>query len=155
MQPIPDFSERLIKGDSEEDAMALKSMAQAARIYVESFDWACPIKDIHLTFGIGEVIAVFIVKFTSPLASGDTSIWVIIGDIPSAYMVADDIQTPQMAMEVYCDLMEDWANAVLDGSSLADIFPVRAEHCKENARSLLTRVGFLRKEVIPNATNLV
>ncbi len=142
-------NEESIKGDSEEDTLALKDMVNSAKLYVESFDWAPPIKGVYMAFGIGGVVAVFLVEFSFPLKSGDVFIWVVNGDLPGAYMVVDDIKNPRTAMGVYCELMEDWANTVLSRSSLLDVFPVRAEPSEENAKSLLTRVAFLRKTIIP------
>jgi hypothetical protein len=53
-------------GDDEETALLLP-MAEKALGYVRGFHWAPPIRDIHLAFGIGEIIALFLIRFEWPV----------------------------------------------------------------------------------------
>ena len=140
--------ENLISGDSNEDTTLLKEMASDARLYISSFHWAPPIKDIFLAYGVGGVIAVFLVRFSKPIRGKDEALWVITGDLPSAYLVLD-IPGPTEAIEAYCRLMEDWANAILKGKGVDEVFPVRAEGSQKNASLLMKRVDFLRRRIIP------
>jgi hypothetical protein len=45
--------------------------------------------------------------------------------------------------------MEDWAMAVRRGGSLDDCFPVDAPATPDNAESLLSRIAFIRAELVP------
>jgi hypothetical protein len=49
----------------------------------------------------------------------------------------------------YCKLMTGWADAVDQGESLSDVFPVSASPTNRNAQSLRERIGFLQTEIIP------
>jgi hypothetical protein len=65
-------------------------------------------------------------------------------------VVADDADRPSLALEAYCELSEDWANAVLQGGDLSQVYPVKAEPTIEHAKMLLSRVSFIREKIIPD-----
>jgi hypothetical protein len=77
----------------------------------------------------------------------DKYIWIIVGDLPSVYLDAS-IETGKEALETYCILMEEWADNVLQGHSLEECYPVKAEPIIVNAESLKSRVAFIRKELL-------
>jgi hypothetical protein len=53
-------------------------------------------------------------------------------------------------MEIYCELMEDWARAVMAGLSLDDVFPVDAVPTSANAEDLLGRLKFICEIIVPS-----
>ena len=125
-------------------------MLQEAKQYISSFDWAPPIAEVHMRIGAGGALAVFLVTFVRGIGpERDKHLWVIVGDLPSAYLVVDRASDAVAALSIYCELMEEWADAVLGGSSLDDVFPVDAPATRENAGMLLSRVGFIREKIIP------
>lgn len=137
-------------GDDVENAL-LSAMAAEAQAYITSFSWCPDIRRIDLAFGVGGVVALFLVDFVSAIGGEDDRLWVVVGDIPSAYMVVDE-QRPGPALENYCDLMDGWARAVLSGSlAQAEVFPVAAAATRQNAEDLLRRVALLRSDLMPLA----
>lgn len=142
--------EEAIQGDSPEDTRLLKEMVIEAKRYLASFSWCPPIRRLYLGHGIGGVVAVFLVEFTEPIAKRDNFLWVVVGDLPSAYMVTETCQTPIEALLCYCELMENWANAAMKGKAVKDKFPVQAAANQENARELQKRVDLLRLRIIPS-----
>jgi len=143
-------NEKAITGDSSEDTQLLRGMAVSARQYLLSFRWCPPVEQLRLAYGIGDVVAVFYVDFPRPIESGDTSLWVVVGDLPSAYLVTDEIDSPRVALESYCSLMDDWISAALGATHLDSAFPVAIAPTRENVESLKTRIEYLRKIIIPN-----
>lgn len=75
----------------------------------------------------------------------DSWLWVIVGDLPSAYLVTDDLKSPRDALEGYCELMMDWVNAVKTQADLTHQFPVEAPPTLGNAAALKKRIGMLRE----------
>jgi hypothetical protein len=124
-------------------------MLRDAEEYIKSFEWCPPIKEMYLGCGVGAVVAVFLFKFAATISGKDDNLWIIEGDLPSAYLVTDDAPDPASALNVYCDIMDEWAQAVVNGSSLEDLFPVTAPATVENACMLLSRTKFVREQVIP------
>lgn len=138
-----------IQGDTPKDTRLLNGMLRKAKDYIGSFSWASEPKTVYFGGGIGGVLAVFLFEFSEPIAGSDTWLWVIVGDVPSAYLVVDVTPTPTLAIEEYCKLMEEWARAVEDGGSLDDVFPVAAAPTDEHAKMLRSRIRHIRKEVVP------
>ena len=138
-----------IGGDSPEDTKLLLSMADEARSYLSGFNWCPPIRNLYLAFGIGGVVGLFLAELEAKVDDQDGFLWVIVGDIPTAYLVADST-TPCEALETYCSLMADWAEAVESGSSLEQVFPVTAKPTLENASMLRKRLSFIKNSVLPS-----
>lgn len=143
-QRLPD-----IMGDDAADTASLREMATSARDYITSFNWCPPINAGYLASGVGGIVAIFLFEFTSKIQDTDDRLWVIVGDLPSAYLVVEPGDSPPDALERYCSLMEDWIAAIRDSTPLDKAFPVAAEPTSENAESLERRVAFLLAEIIP------
>lgn len=143
-QRLPD-----IVGDDAADTALLRAMAKSARDYITSFNWCPPIRVSYLASGVGGIVAIFLFEFTSKIQDTDDRLWVIVGDLPSAYLVVEPVDSPQRALERYCELMEDWIAGIRDLTPLGKAFPVAAEPTPENAELLERRIAFLLAEIIP------
>ena len=135
--------------DGEEEAALLCDMAAKARSYVSSFSWCPNIKAAYLAFGIGKVVGVFLFDFQSKVGGTDDRLWVMVGDLPDAYLVVEPDDSAKEALVRYCELMDDWISAVLTFGKFDDVFPVAAPRTIENANLLRRRLDFLRSEIIP------
>lgn len=138
-----------IFGDDAEDTELLRAMTRSARDYITSFNWCPPISVCYLAFGVGGVAALFLFKFDRKIQDSDDQLWVVIGDLPSAYLVVEADDSPQQAMDRYCELMEQWIAAVRGFSSLDTVFPVSVVPTVENAELLEKRIAFLVAEILP------
>jgi len=140
-----------IVGSDAEDTALLQKMAIEARSYIEAFHWCPPITNFNLAFGVGGVVGLFLVEFDRNVSGTDDRLWVVTGDLPSAYFVLEDGENLGETLERYCVLIWDWAETVLTSGDLAKVFPVAAEASKNNARALKSRVNSLRELIIPQA----
>lgn len=140
--------ESKIKGDDAEDTALLREMAAEAREYVEDFEWCPAVVSVHLAFGVGGIVAVFLVQFEEAIEGADDALWVIVGDLPSAYVVVEPGDDGKQALGRYCELMEDWSFNVLKGLSLEECFPVAAEATHEHAEMLRERIAFIHTEIL-------
>jgi hypothetical protein len=136
-------------GDSEEDTELLRQMAATATDYINGFSWCPPVSAMHLAYGIGGVIALFLVRFERKIAQTDDKLWIVVGDLPDAYLVVETEDNPRDAIERYCLLMDEWINEVLGSGNFADVFPVDAEQTPENAELLRQRLDVIRTEILP------
>jgi len=126
-------------------------MAALAKQFLLSFDWCQGLaSEAYLGFGVFEKICAFLVRVRIKGRDAEW-LWVIVGDVPSAYLVVDRAETPSEALEVYCELMEDWVHAVREGRNLGDVYPVKAPADEEHAAMLESRLQFIREEIIPVA----
>lgn len=135
-------------GDSSEDSHLLREMAVKARNYVESIRNFPEISELLFADGVGGILALFLAVLVKEEGALDDYLWIVVGDLPSAYFVVDDAETPKQALEVYCELMEDWISAVLSNQDLQNVFPVKAEPTQANANMLLKRIAFIRNELL-------
>ena len=99
--------------------------------------------------GVGGVVALFLFKFVRPINDIDRCLWIVTGDLPSAYFVTDQAREPASALKVYCKLMEEWAEAVINNKSLDDVFPVNVTPTIAHAEMLRARTIFIRDRILP------
>ena len=135
-------------GDDPEDLRLLRESLAAAVMYVEGFAWCRRVLEQYFGAGIGGVVAVFLFRIDA-VDAADEWIWTVSGDVPSAYLVTDAARDAASALEVYCGLMHDWAEAVRSGRGIAEVFPVDASPTMENAELLEKRLSFLNATVLP------
>ena len=149
-----DFSklsaENEIKGEDEQETQEIIRLFENAKKYITSFAWCPEIINSYMGIGIGGVVGVFLFKFSEKINNTDDYLWVIEGDLPSAYLVVDNAPDAVTALEIYLKIMEDWAMAILKGKSTDNCFPVDAPPDKKHAKMLIKRLRLLRKEIIPN-----
>jgi len=137
-----------MSGEDEQEAELLKEHLGEAHKYLHTFTWCRAIKDEFFGCGVGGVVAVFLFRI-DPDEGADEWLWVIVGDLPSAYLVTDEASDACKALSVYCRLMDDWIYAVRTGAALDDVYPVAADPTPENAAMLAARIRLLRDEILP------
>ena len=146
------MDENLLNSLTEiEELKCILKLSEEAQLYLEGFDWCKSIKNSWLDkdFSIYDNICVFLFEIEPRNDTIDDFIWVIAGDLPSVYL-DKSVETGKEALEVYCDLMEDWIDNVMNGKSLSESYPVPVEHTKKNAELLITRISFIRQELLMN-----
>ncbi len=103
MAPHIDFSKlissALMAGDSPKDTALLRSMLGDAESYLRSFEWCTSIKDPFFGLGVGGVVAVFLFHIVTKHLQVDEWLWVIVGDLPPAYLVVDGSSDAVSALE--------------------------------------------------------
>jgi len=140
--------------DPSEEGPLLAEMEVEARSYVESRRGSPPIAELLLAFGVGGIVAVYLVSFDGPLTgelAGETEVWAVVGDLPSAVFETIGAETPKLALRLYCAICEDWAEAVLTGRDLSESYPMAAAPTVEHAEMLRSRIAFLKQEIMPMA----
>jgi len=141
--------------DPATEGPLLAALQTQARAYYNSLSGFPPLTQCLLAFGVGGILGLFLMQFDQDLrwktGHRDHELWVVVGDVPPAYFVTDGAFEPADALQVYCELMEDWADVVLADGDLRGVFPVRAAPNHEHARMLKSRVDFIREKLIPMA----
>lgn len=137
-----------MRGDSDADTALLKSDLDKAERYIVNQKWCGGVKERYFGAGVGGIIAVFLFRIV-PRGDADEWLWVIGGDVPCAYLVTDDVSSPREAVEVYCEMMSDWVDAVRSRSGdLDDVFPVDAPATDANAAALASRIAMIKESVL-------
>jgi hypothetical protein len=136
-------------GEDAEETRELEALVAKAKEFIMTFDWNADIREIFSGIAVPGVVGVFLVWIVPRSANVDDELWVVVGDVPPAYLVTDDAPTPASALALYTDLMSEWVAAVRSGQSVSDLIPVDAEPTRENAEMLASRLRFLVERVLP------
>jgi hypothetical protein len=140
-------------GDDETDTALLREMNVEAKNYLENFEWCKRAGPAYWGGGVGGVFSVFLFQIEPATADVDCWLWVIVGDIPSLYLVLDECGSPQRAAAMNLALMGEWVDLAKQGRTGADVPPTGAEPTPERSQDLEMRLAFIRAEVLPFLNN--
>jgi len=141
--------EKITDINFSEEAGSLYAFYQEAKCFIENKRWCKEIEDGFVGLFIEGILAVF--KFILvPIAKNiDKELWVIVGDIPPAYLVVDNAPDAISALKVYVEEMNLWVEAVFKNKEIEDLIPVNIETTNENAMNLKNRLDFIMNRIIP------
>jgi hypothetical protein len=140
-----------IEGEDAADTRLLKEMAVEARNFIGANEWCQQIDRLRLAYGVGGVVAIFLAQITPAQEDVDGWLWVVVGDLPPAYIVVEDNPTAADALDAYCSEMEAWVDAVQNGESIDELIPVDVPPTQEYAERLSGRLAYLRSVILPFA----
>lgn len=134
---------------SAQERAAITALGEEAKDFLSAFNWCSGLEDVRVGFAVPGVIGVFLTRIRPARPEVDAILWVVVGDLPPAYLVTDEALTPGAALESYIAEMRRWVEAVLADRTLEGVIPVAAEPTHEHARMLAKRLSFLEREVLP------
>jgi len=151
MNHIELFTEELEEiGDlpsiTEDDNETLKLSEEAAN-YLLSHKWCDEIEKGWLAVSWGYILGVFLFKIDSSVPEVDDYVWMVVGDLPPAYIDIESAVNPNEAIESYIEIMNDWVECVENGNSLDQCYPVEAPGTLENAKMLKTRLRIITDQL--------
>jgi hypothetical protein len=151
MSHIPDLSkvERLtpekLMGDSAE---SVRQFLGEARGFLQFYKWCEEIREEYVGIFIDGVIGVFLFRITPSSVDVDEWIWVVVGDVPPAYLTCDQCPNPASALDGYIGAMREWVDAARKSKSVAELIPVDVPATPANAEMLSKRLSFLNDRVL-------
>lgn len=143
---------QLMRGDDDEDTALLHAMAQDAGSYIRSFSWCKEVRGSFFGGGVGGIIAVFLFNIRPARSDVGPWIWIIVGDIPSAYLPLEDARSPAEVFKTYLTGMSRWVELAREGrnGTAADgVPPINVPATPEWAEKLDQRLNSLRLIVQP------
>ncbi|TIV24702.1 MAG: hypothetical protein E5V74_01325 [Mesorhizobium sp.] len=147
----PDFDTvtRLPSADVGTGDDDLDSARAEAREYLEFYNWVLSIKGEYFGYGAEGIIYIFLFEIEPGRPEVNRWIWVIVGDVPPAYLPADDATTPFEVLDSYIGALEEWVEAAREGKSVAELIPVNVDATPANAEMLAGRLKFLDERILP------
>ena len=136
-------------GDDDVDTKLLRDLASEATDYVASFAWCREVRESYYGLGVGGIVGVFLFRIV-PVRNADEWVWVVVGDLPPAYIDILDAPNSACALDAYIRAMREWAAAVESGKSTEGLIPVNVAPTRESARELLVRLDFLDANILPS-----
>jgi hypothetical protein len=140
---------------ADEDASEtadLKAMFREASDYLLDHKWCEKISEAYMGIGVARVVAVFLFRIV-PVGEADEWVWVIVGDLPPAYIATDHAPNAACALDAYIGEMELWVRAANEGGMVEELIPVNVPPTKANAKALQSRLNFLREHLLARLSN--
>lgn len=138
-----------MEGEDYEDTQLLRKMAREAEDYLRSFSWCKSVESRYFGAGVGGVLGIFMFRISPSSAAVDKWIWVVVGDVPPAYLVIDECKSPSEALTAYLWEMEQWVKLAERGRSSPHVIPVNVPATPEWARQLGSRLESIRINILP------
>jgi hypothetical protein len=137
-----------MRGDDLQDTHLLNEMLEEATDFIRGFAWSGAIRGRWFGLGVGGVVAVFLFELAPARPDVDDRLWVVVGDLPPAYLVLDDAPTPREALARYVEEMSRWVEAASAGAPVDHLIPTNAPPTRENADLLASRLAFIRENFL-------
>lgn len=137
----------LIPADVD-DPCGLCAFAEEARRFLASHQWCVQVTRGYLGLGLPGILGVFLFEIVPRRPEIDPELWVVVGDLPPAYLVTDEAAEPLRALEAYVREMRRWVDAVERSKPLDHIIPVKAAPTSDNAAELAERLDFIESEIL-------
>jgi hypothetical protein len=130
------------------EAAELGKMHTEASRFLLRQKWCQSVQETYVGLAHPGVVAVLLFQILPTSADIDRWIWVVVGDLPPAYIASDDCATAAAALDGYIGEMDEWVDAVLGGRPVDGLIPVNVSSTKENALDLRKRLDFLRQRIL-------
>ena len=141
-------TEEDIRGDDDEETALLRQLFREAEEYARSLKWHRGISRGYFGLGVGGIVCVALFEVEPGSENSPDKTWVVVGDLPPAYIAVDDAPNPATALDAYLGAMEEWIDAAKAGRSVERLIPVNVEPTPANAERLEKRLRFLDREVL-------
>lgn len=128
---------------SDDEILDLGKFREEAELYLKSHEWCSNVPDVHVGLAYPGILAVFLCSVESDCVDVDDWLWVVVGDIPPAYLVCDDLPDPISALRTYVCHRTEWIDAVRTNKDVSELMPVNVPPSKEWADELERRLKFL------------
>ena len=141
---------RDIKKSNIEFKNEVFEQSEKARKYLLSFNWCKKILNGWLVDEFAYMLCIFCFKIEpTELSNADDKLWIIDGDLPSAYLDMESYTNAYDALRFYCLLMEEWIDHVNKGESVDECYPIYVPPTKEYANMLQTRINIVKEDFLP------
>jgi hypothetical protein len=130
----------------------LDELTRRARRILDDQRWAPPVRDFLLAFGFAPFIGLYLIRFEFPTAVQGVhrdEMWLIVGDMPTFFFTTDSSPTRADALRTYCDVADEWADAVLTDGDVSECCDMAVEPTEEHAHMLKWRTAYIRRELLP------
>lgn len=134
--------------DADEESKLLHGYFEEALEEINYYTWHDGVLESFFGIGVGGIFAVFLFKVKPNRPEVDEYMWVVVGDLPPAYITCEDAPNPACALDGYVGAMDEWVGAAIAGDSIDNIIPVNVPATAENGRLLKTRLRFLDEEIL-------
>lgn len=140
MIPIDEVA--VTKIDHRDEVLEL---VKRARNYLSSMSWCERILNGWMACSYGYIIGVFYFHITPSQHGVPRYVWIIVGDLPPAYLDISYCTNPTEVIDGYVCEMQEWVDRVLRGEPIDDsVIPVNVPPERKWAELLKSRLELIR-----------
>ena len=132
------------------DSDGVRDLATEARHFRGRFAWCAEVRSGYLAWAVAGILGVFLFEIRPGRPGVDDQLWVVVGDLPPAYLVCTDAATWQQALSGYVLELQRWIDAVRVDGDVTGLMPVNAPPTPESADRLQPRIDFISKTLLPS-----
>lgn len=135
-------------GSKDDDAKTIFELHEEAKNFLMDFKWCAAVLQEYVGFIYPGIVGVFLFRICPAREGVDEWVWIIVGDLPSAYITCEESPNPATALDSYIGAMSEWVHAVDRGESVDGLIPVGVPATRENAQKLKGRLKFLDENIL-------
>jgi hypothetical protein len=124
------------------------ALADEAGTFLAGQPWCDRIGTGWLSFAIPGVLGIFLFEVVGRTDNVPPTVWVVVGDLPSAYIVQSADAGWQDVLAGYVFEMRRWVTAVESSSSVSELIPVGVAPTHEHAKTLASRLDFIQSDLL-------
>ena len=129
----------------------VSKLAEEAQNYLKSHKWCDKIIQGWLAEEWGYILSIFYFELKPTQSSNaDNYVWIIVGDLPPAYIDIQSASNSFEALNAYVLIMEEWINNIKQGKSVDDCFPINVEPSIKYADMLSSRINIIKSDFLPS-----
>ncbi len=140
----------ILESSNQSLSVALMDDIEEAVDFILGLKWCVSIVNKYFGYSQEGIISIFFFEIDTSDDHVDRGIWIIVGDLPYAYIVTDSAKSPSEALCAYIDEMQRWVYAVQNDLAFNNIIPVSVDNKIENAENLNRRLKFLEERILPD-----
>ena len=137
-----------LRAPKEQDDLGGYALAQQAENFLRWHTWCEDIKAGYVGLVFEGILGVFYFEISRGRPDVDDALWVVIGDLPPAYIVCDECPNAAAALEGYVGEMWRWVEAAREERPVDDLIPVNVPPTTENADLLGSRLTFIEEKIL-------
>lgn len=118
-------------------------LEREALAFIRGFSWCDAVLELYEGIADPDILGVFLARIRPARPGVDEWLWIVVGDLPPAYLVIDRAPNPACALDGYIGLMREWVKAVERGAPVDDLIPVNVPPTREYAKMLDGRLRVL------------
>ena len=110
-------------------ASAPKGFSREACEFLLAHSWCRTVRSLSLRKWVEGILALLYVEIEpEPQSGADEAVWVVVGDLPPAYLDVPSVPTDREVLEAYIALLEEWVEAVRSGEPIDELMPIYHRH---------------------------
>lgn len=129
-------------------------LSKEATAFLESHSWCLAVKEVWFDRGYS-FLSIFLIEIL-PGPGADELVWVIVGDVPPAYIDTQTCDNGVSAVKSYIYCMREWCNAAKTGADTSELIPVYSRDSLKPIPAtpkmfnlLERRLKFIEEEIMP------